>query len=202
MAKFSKVISKNKIYKILKDGGKVKNEPKKQKKRKWVRYERRHSNSMWHVDWTRTTDGRQFIIYEDDASRFITGWGVFDHATLENAYAVYKKATRKFGFPKQLLSDNGSQFRFNEAFDKPLNIVNKFQKLLKKDGVKQIFTRLHHPQTNGKLERLNFTLDVLCKHFHSMDKAVECYNFRRPHMSLNMDIAETPYEAFLRKMRK
>ncbi len=201
MIKQKKKISHNKIHKILKDSGYAKNEPKKQKRRKWVRFERRHSNTMWHVDWTEIK-GKQVIIFEDDASRFITGYGVFDNALLENALTVFLKAVKKYGLPKQLLSDNGSQFRFNERFDAPLDIENKFQKTLKELKVKQIFTRPHHPQTNGKLERLNHTIVHHLKHFGTIAKSVEFYNFKRPHMSLNWEELETPYQAFLRKRRK
>ena len=202
MIKFKKKISKNQIYKIQKEAGNIKNEPKKQKRRKWVRYERYHSNSLCHVDWSEMDDGKQLIIYEDDASRFIIGYGVFDEATLENALKVFLKAVSKYGVPKQLLSDNGSQFRFNERFDAPLGIENRFQKTLKNLGVEQIFTRPHHPQCNGKLEKLNDTIKKLTKHFGTIEKAIDYYNFRRPHMSLNLDILETPHMAFLRKKRK
>ncbi|MFP3295941.1 MAG: hypothetical protein RXN81_07450 [Caldisphaera sp.] len=27
------------------------NEPKKWRRKKWIRYEREYSNSLWHVDW-------------------------------------------------------------------------------------------------------------------------------------------------------
>ena len=199
--KMKKHISHNKIHSLLKDAGKSKDEPKKQKRRKWVRYERRHSNSLWHVDWTQLKDRRKLIIYEDDASRFITGYGIYNEATLENALEVFLKALRH-GKPKQLLSDNGSQFRFNERFDAPLDIENRFQKKLKLFGVKQVFTRPNHPQCNGKLEKLNHTIEKLTRHFGSISKAVRYYNYGRPHMSLNMEILETPYMAFKRKMRK
>ncbi len=202
MVKMKKKIPHNRIYKVLKEAGNVKNETKKQKKRAWVRYERRHSNTMWHTDWTQLKDKRWLILFEDDASRFITGFGIFANATQENTLKVFKKAVKQYGHPKQLLSDNGTQFRFNEAFDRPLETENKFQKTLKTMKVKQIFTRPHHPQTNGKLEKLNHTIKVHTKHFGTVEKSVEFYNFKRPHMSLNMEVCETPYEAFLRKMRK
>ena len=43
-------ISHNRIHGILKEEGLSKDEPKKQKRRKWIRYERKHSNSIWHSD--------------------------------------------------------------------------------------------------------------------------------------------------------
>jgi len=195
-------IPHNRIHKIIKENGIAEDQPSKQERRKWVRYERKHSNSMWHVDWSTLSDGKQLIIYEDDASRFITSYGVFDHATLENSLKVFKKAVNKYGAPKQLLSDNGTQFRFSEAFDRDIDIKNKFQKIMEKYGVEQIFTRVHRPQANGKVERLFYSIKKYAKHFGTIRKAVEYYNFRRPHMSLNMKVLETPSQAFKRKMKK
>ena len=34
-----------------------------------------HSNSMWHTDYMQLDDGRWFICYLVDASRFVTAWG-------------------------------------------------------------------------------------------------------------------------------
>ena len=54
-------------------------EPKKWHRKKWIRYEREHSNSLWHVDWHEIKDprwkGLWLIVYEDDSSRFIIGYG-------------------------------------------------------------------------------------------------------------------------------
>jgi len=33
-----------------------------------------------------------------------------------------------------------------------------------------------------------------------MDEFIDWYNNKRPHMSLNLDELETPYQAFLRKL--
>ncbi len=44
-------ISGRTVYKVMKEHGLVEPCPTKSKKRKWVRYERLHSNSMWHTDW-------------------------------------------------------------------------------------------------------------------------------------------------------
>ena len=76
----------------MKSNGLASDEPKKKGRRKWVRYEREHSNSMWHTDYKQLDDGRWFIAYQDDASRFVTGYGVFDNATTKNALAVLREA--------------------------------------------------------------------------------------------------------------
>lgn len=38
------------VHKILRSRGLASQQPKKGRKRKWVRYERAYSNSMWHTD--------------------------------------------------------------------------------------------------------------------------------------------------------
>ena len=66
-------IPHNTIHDILKSVGMANAEPKKSNKRRWVRYERTYSNSMWHTDYKQLNDGRWFLCYEDDASCFVTG---------------------------------------------------------------------------------------------------------------------------------
>jgi len=81
-------IGHNRIHRILKEEGLVKDEPHKQRRRTWIRYERRYSNSLWHADWFEQTH-EQIILFEDDASRFITGFGVFSNATAENSNTMF-----------------------------------------------------------------------------------------------------------------
>ena len=118
------------------------------------RYEREHSNSMWHTDYKQLDDGRWFIAYQDDASRFITGYGVFGHATTENAIAVLEEAVRNHGKPASVLTDHGSQFYANASEIKRKGDSEYEKKLVELD-IRHILARVNHPQTNGKLERLH-----------------------------------------------
>ena len=81
-------ISYQRVYRIMKENGLVVSSAAKSKKRKWVRYERRHSNSMWHTDWHVMKDprmkGLNLVTFLDDASRCVTGVGLFTEATSEN----------------------------------------------------------------------------------------------------------------------
>ena len=49
------------IQAILKDEEPVENRPGKAKRRKWVRYERRLSNPVWHTDYKQLPDGRWLV---------------------------------------------------------------------------------------------------------------------------------------------
>jgi putative transposase len=195
-------IPHNRIYRILKKEGLVKDEPKKQKRRKkWVRYQRRHSNSLWHVDWFEE-NGEQVIIFEDDASRLVTGLGVFSNATAKNTVTTLRSAIQKRGTPKQIISDHGPQFTAMPRDSCSDPAPNDFQKYLEEHNIKHIKARVKHPQSNGKVERVYQTIFALKKHFGTWEKAVEYYNFERPHMSLENGALRTPYQAFLDKQRK
>ena len=192
-------INHNRIHKILLEAGFAKPNPKKQKKRKYKCYERKHSLSLTHTDWAEYKR-KKFILFEDDASRFILAYGEFKHANKENSIKVFKESL-KYGVYRQLHSDNGSVFRANEQNGKKSGEAD-FEKEVKKFGIKQIFTKVKYPQGNGKMERLVGTIKRLWKQLGSLDKAVEHYNYKRPHSGLTNGKLRTPYQAFLEKMRK
>ena len=79
-------ISRNRTYHIMKSKGMVADSTTKNRQRKWVRYERIHSNAMWHTDWHTMKDPRMkklnLITYLDDASRCVTGAALFNEAYL------------------------------------------------------------------------------------------------------------------------
>ena len=70
--------------------------------------------------------------------------------------------------------------------------------------IRQVLGRVHHPQTNGKIERFFKTVDDKIGEFKDegggLDELIEWYNEKRPHMALNLDALETPHQAFIRKM--
>jgi transposase InsO family protein len=179
--------------------GLAKRNVRKQKKRKYRCYERKHSLSLVHTDWC-TYKGRKFILFEDDASRFILAYGEFISDNKKNTIKVFKKSL-KHGVYKQLHSDNDRTFRANKQEGKKQGTAD-LEKETKKHGIKQIFTRVRYPQGNGKLERLNGTIKRLWKQLGSLDKAIEHYNYKRPHSGLTNGKLRTPYQAFLEKMRK
>lgn len=194
-------IPHNRIHRILREAGISRIEPKKSMRRKWIRYQRRHSNSLWHTDWFQPKD-EHLIIMEDDASRFITGYGLFNRESSENAAHIFTQSIDANGTPRQIMSDHGTTFisipRINCANPNP----NVFQQTVEDVGSEHINSRVKHPQSNGKVERVIQTLIPLVKHFGSWDAAVKYYNYRRPHMSLNNGSLRTPHQAFLDKQRK
>lgn len=184
----------NRIHRILKSEGLAREEPKKGRRRKWIRYERKHSNSLWHADWFEDND-KYVILYEDDASRLITGFGEFANATTSNALKIFDEAASRYGSPKQLMTDHGTQFCSDE--DKAFI----FREHIKAKGAEHILARVKHPQSNGKLERLVFTIKGLLKWKGTLAESVKFYNEVRPHMSLENDHLRTPMQAFQDKLR-
>ena len=196
-------IPHNRIHRILMENGLAKREPKKGRRRKWIRYERHRSNSLWHTDYHQLSIGRYIVPFLDDASRFILGYSVVSNETAENAAVVFEDSAKRYGTPKQLVSDHGVQF----ASIKRKNCMdpndNLFQRKLKEYKVRHILARVKHPQTNGKMERWFRTLEILIRQFDGdIDRAIHFYNFERPHMSLENGHLRTPYQAFIEKMGK
>lgn len=194
-------ISHNRIHEILLQLKKAKRSYKKAKRRKWVRFERYKSNSLWHTDWTKI--GKENLIaYIDDASRFVTGWGLFKHATTANSILVLERAVATHGVPKAMLTGRDIQFYVSKQKGRKEPEASEFDKYLKVHNIKHILARVNHPQTNGKVERLFGTVKQKRKEFSSLEELFYWYNQVRPHMSLRQDVLETPAQAFLRKMGK
>ena len=197
------VISYSSICRIMKGNGLVTPSAAKSRKRKWIRYERRHSNSMWHTDWHIMKDprfrGLNLITFLDDASRRVTGAALFTEATSENAVAVLRQAIKRVGTPATILSDNGSCFvGVRRKEPKRSWQPTAFESELLDRGIELINSRPYHPQANGKLERFHRSIGEIF-HYESLSSYIEYYNERRLHFSLDIDNYETPLKAFFTK---
>lgn len=160
---------------------------KTRQQRKYVRYERAHSMSMWQGDWKEfelNGSKKWLIAFMDDSSRFITCYGVFDSPTTENTISVLNQGFQEYGMPRKILTDNGTQFV--SARDRE-HALHKFGEFLALHNIKHIPTAIKHPQTNGKIERFFREVERRIGKFGSVDKIVHWHNVIKPHMSLNYD---------------
>jgi len=66
---------------------------KKRRQRKYVRFEREQSMSLWQGAWKQLDDGGWLLAFMDDASRRIMCYGIFDKVTPE----IASTATSKYG---------------------------------------------------------------------------------------------------------
>jgi len=48
---YGRHIPHNRIHRVMKSMGVARDEPRKRVRKKWIRYERKYSNSLWHTDW-------------------------------------------------------------------------------------------------------------------------------------------------------
>ena len=185
-------ISHRQIEKLLIRNDLVEPNIKKQKSRKWVRFELPLPNDMWHTDWTYDPfSQKQFSVYIDDRTRLITSYGIFKRATSENSIALLKAGIAEYGKPKAVMTDHGSQFYANHPNADQNN--TEFRKYLNILGIKHYLSRINRPQTNGKVERffLTYKTEYATGTFKNINDYIKHYNQERPHMSLNY---KTPQE--------
>lgn len=204
---YDKRLPYGKIHRYLLTQDISKPDKKKQKQRKYCRYERKHSFSLGHEDVheSKVIPGKQVIAWEDDASRLILAGGEFDHATTENTIKIAKEA-KKVAWEKYsatllaLNTDKGSQFFANKKDSKGEKGISEFENFLEKEGIKHIPSRRNHPQTNGKEERWFRTYNEKRKEFNNFKEFKDWYN-NSIHLGLNRKEGVTPNEAALHKLR-
>jgi len=193
---YKKHIGHNRIHKILVLLGYAKRMNKKDiRKKKWIRYQRKHSLTAVHIDW-HYFKGIWVLGVEDDASRKLLALVESEKESTENSIIGMENAL-KHGRIKQCISDHGSTFISNFA-----DADSRFRDYLDLKGIKQILCRIKHPQSNGKIEKWFHCYDLNREAFKSKEDFINWYNNLKPHRALNFDELETPSQAFIRKMRK
>jgi len=82
------------------------------------------------------------------AIKYFTKWIEAEPVTQITAHKVqhfvWKNIVCRFGVPRLLISDNGTQFASQQL-----------GKLCAEVGIKQVFPSVEHPQTNGQVESAN-----------------------------------------------
>jgi len=158
----------------------------------WERFCRPNPNDLWQMDimgfYIRDQHRVYLISALDDCSRMIVGWGLYRQQTSDNVLEVLRSSLARHGAPKEILTDNGGQFKHWKG-------VTEFERILGKLKIEHIKARSHHPQTCGKIEAYHKTIhrELIDKEFfHSQEQAIERisrfvdhYNHARPHSSLD-----------------
>lgn len=190
-------VGHNKINRVLQTAQLIGNRKGRRVKPKYVRYEAENVNDQWHMDWSIDPLTKLHLLaIIDDKSRFVVFRGLFAAATAENTVIGYKQAIDQYGAPKEMVTDNGSHFKNIHK-----GTVNKELAALEKQyGIKHIFIRAGHPQSNGKIERLFGSYQY---EFPRMNhpKVYDClsyfdfYNEERIHQSLNYVTPASVYKS-------
>ena len=122
--------------------------------RRFVRSER---NDMWQADIKYgpylIINGQRvqvyFVGFIDDATRYIVHGEFYDNLDQSIVEDCLRKAILKEGLPQRLFFDNGTQFR-TKWMERACAVL----------GVKLIFAKPYSPESKGKIERFNRTVEA------------------------------------------
>jgi len=166
------------INKILRKHNLTDPNPRLKKRLKYIRWQREHPNSLWQMDVSdQKIKGKYCFAVIDDCSRYCIGLIDLNRVTTEVVTHILDELGRAHGFPREILTDNGSVFGLRSKH-------SRFDRWCCRRGIKHIRTAIHSPTTTGKIERFFQTLDKelkFCKDHHDFRMR---YNHFRPHTSL------------------
>ena len=121
-------IPHNRIYRVLLNHGLVEINMKKRQQRKYVRYVRAHSMSMWQGDWKEfeiDNSKKWMVVFIDDSSRLITCYGVFESPKIQTTITVLNQGFREYGTPREILTDHGVLSSFQPGTGNMPNIRSR-----------------------------------------------------------------------------
>jgi transposase InsO family protein len=190
------------IWRILTRAGAITPEPRKRPKRSWLRFEADLPNECWQADFTHWAlhDGSdaQVLLWLDDHSRFLLSATAHQPVTGHSVWATFRTACTQHGIPQSTLTDNGMVFTTRHRGG-----ANAFEIELLNLGIAQKNGTPNHPQTQGKVERLNQTLKrwltarprarTVTDLQTQLDAFCDYYNHQRPHRALT---SRTPAQAY------
>nr|MDO8115836.1 DDE-type integrase/transposase/recombinase [Candidatus Sigynarchaeota archaeon] len=172
------------------------------RRKNYIKFERSIPNDLWQIDfkgWNRIGHlGKLHLLaILDDMSRFVVAARWYVSSEEEHVLRILRTAFEQHGLPRQILSDNGSQFKSIIGEN-----ATRYYKILTMLGVEPIYHKPHHPETKGKLERwfgtvqtnflpegLHFvdthpgaTVEQFNQRFHEW---LDWYNYKHVHYSLD-----------------
>lgn len=190
------------IHRILKRNGRI--EAKSSGRLAARRFAREHCNELAQMDfkgdYRLATGGKCFpLSLIDDCSRYLLGLWPLPGTHAKGVQEVLKPHFQEVGVPAEMLMDHGSTWYANMN----RHGLTWLSIWLIKQGIKLKYSGVHHPQTQGKVERFHRTLKERTKHrgepttmseWETWAKEVrQEYNEQRPHQALGM---KTPAEVY------
>lgn len=172
-------ISSSSIKRILKKNNLVNPICRRKKRLKYIRWQRKHPNSLWQTDVSdqKIKDKYCFAVI-DDCSRYCVGLIDLNRVTTKVVTKILDKLIEFHGKPREILTDNGSVFGLRSKH-------SKFDRWCRRRGIKHIRTAIHSPTTTGKIERFFQTLANELKFCKCHNHFRMRYNHFRPHTSLH-----------------
>ncbi|MFH1365385.1 MAG: DDE-type integrase/transposase/recombinase [archaeon] len=177
------------INKILNKYNLTNPNPRRKKRLKYIRWQRKHPNSLWQMDVSdqKIKDKYCFAVI-DDCSRDCIGLIDLNIVTIEIVTQILDELGRVHGYPREILTDNGSVFGLRSKH-------SKFDRWCRRRNIKHIRTAIHSPTTTGKIERFFQALSNELKFCRSHQDFRMKYNHFRTHTSLE---GKTPAEIYFR----
>lgn len=201
----TKSVAISTMYRFLRSIGKNRlPRNKKPAKQVYKRFERKHPNSLWQIDNVGPfyKPGKLFA-YDivDDHSRYSLGVMIADNQRSDSWVKFFKQLFEKYGTPKAILHDHGSQF----VAPSTNNLVTKIGKLFEDKEIRSVRARVRHPETCGKVEKFQQSLmheireiihtNTIEEFQETVDAWRDYYNIARIHQSTGV----TPYERYFGK---
>jgi transposase InsO family protein len=167
------------------------------------RFQRQERGGMWHSDIKYGTflsiGGARKQIYLvsflDDATQYVVHGEFYDSLDQTVVEDCFRQAVLKEGLPRRVYFDNGTQYR-TKWMERACAIL----------GIKLLFARPYSPESTGKIERFNRTVDrfldeVALKQCKTLDAfnqyfkvwLQECYHTRK-HEGLQGASPEVAYK--------
>lgn len=161
-----------------------------------TRFERSAPNELWQMDSKGKYPLREGECHPlsilDDHSRFAVGLYALSALTTEQAYPCLVETFQRYGIPEAMLMDRGSLW-WSTSNEWGLTWLSV---RLIEQGIRLLYGRVCHPQTQGKVERFHRTLGGALRHRGvperieewkpALDEFRQSYNERRPHEALGM----------------
>lgn len=184
-------LSHKAINKILNKHNLTNPNPRRKKRLKYIRWQRKHPNSLWQMDLSdQKITGVYLFAVIDDCSRNCLALAKLKQISTAIITKILNELIAKYGKPREILTDNGSVFGLRSKH-------SKFDRWCRRKEIKHIRTAIHSPTTTGKIERL---FQTLSKELKFCNKDLEFfrmrYNHFRPHVSLENKPPAEVYNAF------
>jgi transposase InsO family protein len=184
------------ISRYLTRAGLVTPEPRKRPKSSYIRFAAELPNERWQSDFIHwhLAGGQEaeIVSWIDDHSRLALSVTAHPVTTGEVTLATFRATCAKYGIPASTLTDNGMVYTTRLAGGRGGR--NGLENELRRLGVTQKNGRPSHPQTQGKVERFQQTLQkwlagrpaaaTLAGLQQQLDAFTSYYNNQRPHRSL------------------
>lgn len=184
-------LSHTSINKILKKYKLTEPTKRKNKRIKYIRWQRKTPNSLWQIDHSQHKIKNKWVVSViDDCSRKSLAFVPVNNVTTDVVIKIIDELIKTYGKPKQILTDNGSAYGLKSKH-------SRFDRKLRLKGIQHIRGTVHSPTTQGKVERLFQTFKREFKFCNEDSELWRMrYNHFRPHTSLNNKTPDEVYEDF------